>query len=184
MKNRDISNKIINSFYVVGINEIKLQKYNNTNFNDELLRFIQKIDILHTNFIIKNDRFDRPNETWLRVINSPNFWLRFQYTDYYTEPITDLRISECDYHSSDNFILFSRKLYQEGYRPVKLTKHENTTNNIKDIPLISQEERTFQKLNDKYILIPSEYNCKISLNLPTKKKLLYFLYVGKLIFCL
>ena len=182
MRKSDIPNKIINSFYVVGINELKHQRYNITNMNDESLRFIQNVDILYTNFIIKNDRFDKTNETWLRVLNSPNFWLRFQYTDTYTDPITDLRIVECEYHSSNNYILLTRKLYLEGYRPVKLTKHENTTNNIKDIPLITQEEKTFQKLDNKYILIPSEYNSKFSLNLPIKKKAALLLVCRKTCF--
>jgi hypothetical protein len=125
------NNKIIKSFYVVGINELKLQRYNITNNIDEPLRFIQKIDILNTNYNIKNERFDKLNEKWIRVLNSPNSWLRFEYSDHYLEPITDLRIAECDYHSSNNYILLPRKYYQEGYRPVKLIKHENITNNLK-----------------------------------------------------
>ena len=170
MRKSQVNNKIIKSFYVVGINELKLQRYNITNNIDESLRFIQKIDILNTNYNIKNERYDSLNEKWIRVLNSPNSWLRFEYSDHYLEPITDLRIAECDYHSSNNYILLPRKYYQEGYRPVKLIKHENTTNNIKDIPRISQEERSFQKLDERYILIPSEYNSKFSLSLPTKKK--------------
>ena len=182
MRKSDIQNKIINSFYVVGINELKLQRYNITNMNDESIRFIKKIDILNTNYIIKNDKFDRLNEKWLRILNSPNSWLRFEYCDDYLEPITDLRIAECDYHSSNKYILLPRKYYEEGYRPVKIMKHENTTNNIKDIPIISVEERSFPKLDERYILIPSEYNSKFSLNLPTKKKAALLLVCRKTCF--
>ena len=182
MKQNLYENKIVKSFYVVGINELKLQKYNITNNNEESsLRFIQKIDILCGNLNIKNNRFDRQNETWLKVINSTNYWIRLQYTDSYTDPITDLRICETNYYSEE-YLLLPRNLYNNGYRPVKITKCENNINDIKDFPNVAQEERSFQLLDDKYLLIPSEYNSKTSLNLPSRKKAAFLLINRKTCF--
>ena len=182
MRASQTPNKIIKSFHVVGIDQLKLKRYNITNMNDKTtLRFIDNMDILNTNLNIKEDKFYKANETWLRVLNNPNFWLRFQYVDNYTDPITDLRLCECDYYSKE-WLLMPKNLYDNGYRPIKLIKYQNITNNIKDFPSISPEERNFNKLDDKHILIPSHYNSKCSLNLPTKKKGLLLLISRKTIF--
>lgn len=182
MKSSKTPSKIIKSFFVVGINEIKLQRYNIENNNDsQQLRFIQKIDIINTNLNIKKDRLDTSTVKWLRVLNTSNFWIRFSYINNYTDPITDLRIQLCDYYS-EKYLLLPRNLYENGYRPVKLTKYQNITNNIKDFPDVAREERTFPKLDDKFVLVPAEYNSKNPLNLPTKKSGALLLISRKTIF--
>ena len=52
--------KIINSFLVVGINELKLQKYSNFLSPEEepQLLFIQNINIVYTNITTKRDFFE------------------------------------------------------------------------------------------------------------------------------
>ena len=158
MRASQTPNKIIKSFYVVGINELKIQRYNITNMKDTTtLRFIDCMDILNSNLNTKEDKFYKTNETWLKVLNNQNVWLRFKYVDNYTDPITDLRLCECDYYSNE-WLLMPRNLYSNGYRPIKIIKYQNITDNIKDFPPISPEERSFNKLDDKHILIPSKYN--------------------------
>ena len=182
MSSNKTQNKIIKSFFVVGIDETKIQIYSNANINDEIyLRFIQNIDIINSNINIKNDRYDAKNEKWLRIINNPNSWLRFQYTENYTNPITDIRIQECDYYTQE-YLLLPRYLYENGYRPVKITKYQNQTNNIKDIPKIIPEERTLTKLDKDYVLVPVENDAKFSLSLPTKKSAALLLVCRKVIF--
>ena len=182
MRASQTPNKIIKSFYVVGINELKIQRYNITNMKDTTtLRFIDCMDILNSNLNTKEDKFYKTNETWLKVLNNQNVWLRFKYVDNYTDPITDLRLCECDYYSNE-WLLMPRNLYSNGYRPIKIIKYQNITDNIKDFPPISPEERSFNKLDDKHILIPSKYNAKNYLNLPTKKNGLLLLISRKTIF--
>ena len=181
MKPSKTLNKIINSFYVVGINEMNIQKYNDSNINDESsLYFIQKMDIINTNINIKKDVYNESNQKWIRL-NASNIWLRLHYSDCYTDPITDLRFQECDIYSDGNLLLPSN-LYKNGYRPIKIIKYENATNNIKDAPKINQEEITFPKLNDKFVLVPSEYNTKIFFNLQNNKKASLILICRKTIF--
>ena len=181
MKSSKTPNKIIKSFCVVGINELKLQKYNLENNDEPSMRFIEKIDIINTELNTKNTRYDTSNIKWLRILNNSNYWIRFQYTNNYTNPITDLRIHQCDYYQ-EKFILLPRNLYDNGYRPVQLTIYENMSNDMKDIPEVTKEERSFKKLNDKFVLIPAKYNHKHSLNLPAKKEAVVLLICRKTIF--
>ena len=177
MKPNKTLNKIINSFYVIGINELKLQKYNTPNINDEqTFHFIQKMDILNTDADIKKSEYDKLEQRWIKL-NTSNYWLRLEYSDNYTDPITDLRIQECDYYLEENLLL-PLNLYQNGYRPIKIIKYENLTN----IPKINQEEISFPKLNDKYVLIPSYYNSNIPLNIINNKKATVILICRKTIF--
>ena len=178
MKSNKNTNKIINSFYLVGIEEVKIKKYKN---DEKPLRFIEKMDILNTNLNIKNTRYDLSNQKWLRILNTSHFWLRFQYSDNYENPITNIRIYECDYYSKD-YLLLSMNLYNNGYRPIKSINYESSSNDIKDFPKIAQEESFFPKLDSKYVLIPSEYNSKNSLNLPTPKKAALLLICRKTIY--
>ena len=182
MKSNKTPNKIIKSFYVVGINNVKLQRYNIENNNEsQQFRFIQKIDIINTNLNIKRDRFDTSTAKWLRVLNTSNFWVRFSYINNYDDPITDLRIQLSDYYS-EKYLLLPRNLYDNGYRPVKLTEYQNITNNIKDFPEVEREERSFPKLDDKFVLVPAEYNSKDPLNLSIKKRAVLLLISRKTIF--
>ena len=178
--NNNENNKIIKSFLVVGLNETKIQRYSNSD-NDIIPRFIQKIDILITNLDFKIDRNDSSkNEKWLKIYKNPNSWLRFQYQEDYINPITDIRIQECDYYKE--YLLIPKKLYDDGYRPVKILKFKNITNNIKDCPKIAQEERSLQKLDKDYIIAPIEYDTKYYLNLPNNKKAIILLICRKTYF--
>lgn len=117
---------------------------------------------------------------WLKIYKNPNSWLRFQYQENYINPITDLRIQECDYYKE--YLLIPKKLYDDGYRPVKILKFKNNTNNIKDCPKIAQEERSFPKLDKDYIIAPIEYDTKYYLNLPNNKKAVILLICRKTLF--
>ena len=178
--NKIEKNKIITSFLVVGLNETKMQRYSNSE-NNIIPRFIQNIDILITNLDFKIDRNDSSkNEKWLKIYKNPNSWLRFQYQENYINPITDLRIQECDYYKE--YLLIPRKLYDQGYRPVKILKYKNNTNNIKDCPKIAQEERSLPKLDKENILASIEYDTKYYLNLPNNKKAVILLICRKTLF--
>ena len=182
MEKRKIPNKIIKSFYVIGVNEKKPQKYDITDIKDEIsLRFIQNIDVISVNIKMKNDKYESENEKWIKIPNSTNYWLRYEYIDSYIEPITDLRIHECDFFS-DKYLLLPRNLYDIGYRPAKLTKFDNTSNDINDFPKIVHEERSLSQLNDKYVLVPLEMDSKSKLNILNKKKFPILLICRKPIF--
>ena len=164
--------KIINSFLVVGINELKLQKYTNllSSTEESQLLFIQNINIVYTNIITKRDFFEINSEKWMRILNNQNVWLRFQYEVSYIEPITDLKIQECDLYNKD-YLILSKDLYDEGYRPIPVMylNFKNINIDFKSIPNIKPEQRSFPKLDKKSILIPIKYNIKHILNLPCKK---------------
>ena len=175
------NNKIIKSFLVVGLNETKIQRYNNSE-NDIIPRFIENIDILITNLEYKNDRNDSlKNEKWLKIYKNLNSWLRFQYKEEYINPITDIRIQECDYYYKE-YLLIPRKLYDDGYRPVKIIKYKSNNNNIKDCPKITQEERSLPKLDKDYVIAPIEYDIKYYLNMPNNKKAVILIICRKTLF--
>ena len=164
--------KIINSFLVVGINELKLQKYTNllsSNEESQLL-YIQNINIVYTNIITKRDYIEINSEEWKKILNNQNVWLRFQYESSYDDPITDLKIQECDLYNKD-YLLLSKDLYDEGYRPIPVMylNFKNINIDFKSIPNIKKEQRSFQKLDNNNVLIPINYNIKNIFNLPSKK---------------
>ena len=163
------SRKIINSFLVVGIKEF--QKYNLSQTNeDSQLTFIQNINIINTNIQTRRDHLELKNEKWLKTLNNANCWIRFQYENSYINPITDLQIQECDIYGKE-YLLLPKKLYDEGYRPIPIISHifKDKNINIKEIPGIIPEQRSFPKLDSNNILLPIFYNCKNILGLPSKK---------------
>ena len=163
------SRKIINSFLVVGIKEF--QKYNLSQTNeDSQLTFIQNINIINTNIQTRRDHLELKNEKWLKTLNNANCWIRFQYENSYINPITDLQIHECDIYGKE-YLLLPKKLYDEGYRPIPIISHvfKDKNINIKEIPGIIPEQRSFPKLDSNNILLPIFYNCKNILGLPSKK---------------
>ena len=163
--------KIINSFIVVGVNELKLQKYNLLSSSEESqLFFIQNINLVMTNIIINKEYFEFKNEKWIRILNTKNFWLRFQYDSSYINPITDLKIEECDIYDKNNqYILLSKELYDQGYRPLPILSLNIKNFDARAIPQIIPEKTSFQKLDSKYVLIPYIYNCKNILKYQAKK---------------
>ena len=175
------SDKIIKSFHVVGISELKLQKYNLESYEEQQSNYLQKMDIIVANLNIKNNRYDTSNEKWSKIIKTENCWIRFQYSNIYIDPITDFKILQCEIYSS-KYLLLPKTVYNIGYRPVKIIKYDNIVSNIKDLPKISEEERTFPSLDNKYVVVPYEYDCKLILNLPTKKKAAMILICRKTTF--
>jgi len=163
--------KIINSFIVVGVNELKLQKYNLLSSSEESqLFFIQNINLVMTNIIINKEYFEFKNEKWIRILNTKNFWLRFQYDSSYINPITDLKIEECDIYDKNNqYILLSKELYDQGYRPLPILSLNIKNFDARAIPQIIPEKTSFQKLDSKYVLIPYIYNCKNIFKYQAKK---------------
>ena len=162
--------KINKSFLVVGTKEI--QKYNlSTGVEEPQLSFIQNVNIFITNIQTKKDHLELKNEKWFKILNNSNGWIRFQYETSYINPITDLQIHECDLYG-DKYLLLPIKLYDEGYRPIRIMYYKFKSKNIdfSSIPNIIPEERSFKRSeNSSNVLIPINYNCKNILGLPTKK---------------
>ena len=162
--------KIIKQFLVVGTKDF--QKYNILSANEESqLSFIQNINILITNLPTKKGHLELKNEKWFKISNTSNCWIRFQYETIYSNPITDLRIYECDTYGNQ-YLLLPKKIYDQGYLPVPVMSHNFNNKNIdiKEIPNIIPEERHFKKSeNLLYICIPINYNCKNILGLQIKK---------------
>ena len=162
--------KINKSFLVVGMKEI--QKYNlSPGIEEPQLSFIQNVGIFITNLQAKKDHLELKNEKWIRILNNSNSWIRYQYETSYINPITDLQIHECELYG-DNYLLLPIKLYDEGYRPIRILyyKFKSKNFNLSSIPNIIPEERSFKRTeNSLNVLIPINYNCKNILGLPTKK---------------
>ena len=97
--NKD-NGRIIQSFFMVGLNEAKITNYCD---EDNQLDFLQKIDIYKSQVEIKTPIF-RPNknEKW-QAINK-NTWLRFEYNSSYEKPITGLKIIDCEILSEDYLV--------------------------------------------------------------------------------
>ena len=174
--------KIINSFLVVGINDVKLQKYNLISSKEESqLFFINNINIIITNLLTNRDYYELENEKWIRISNTKDCWMRFQNDSSYINPITDLKKVDCNiYDKNKDFLLLSKELYDEGYRPVPCMAIK--TNNLSEIPRIQSEQRSFQKLDSKYVLIPSYYNCKNILKPQSQKPAIVLLINRKIKF--
>lgn len=92
--------RIIQSFFMVGLNEAKITKYCD---EDNQMEFLQKIDIFKSQVLIKTPVF-RPNknEKW-QAINK-NTWLRLEYNNAYEKPITGLKIIDCEILSEDYLV--------------------------------------------------------------------------------
>lgn len=166
------SKKIINSFLVVGINKEKLQKYNLLSTNEEpQLSFIQNIDMINMNVLIKKNNFEISNEKWIKILNNPYCWIRYQYETNYISPITHLQIFECDIYNKE-FLLLPKNLYDDGYRPAPITYYYSKNNKLdfREIPRVTFDRTSFNKLDKYNILIPMKYNCKNVFGLHNKNK--------------
>ncbi len=99
----DVNNgRIINSFFMVGLNEKKITKYRD---EETQMEYLQKIDIFLSNVAIKKSIFKpNKNEKW-QAINK-NTWLRLEYNSIYEKPITGLKIIECEVLSSEFLVNF------------------------------------------------------------------------------
>ena len=162
----DKEDKIIKSFFVAGLNEFKLQKY-----NEEInLRYIQNVDLLNIKLPTKNDRYDRKNEKWLCLSKNTNSWLRIQYTDKYNEPITELKMAECLYkpENNNNYLFLQKKYFDLGYMPISVSFFQNNNQNNDQFPLIKNEITDIIQHNEKYVKIPFECNVKKYIDLHLK----------------
>lgn len=93
--------RVIQSFFMVGLNEVKITKYND---EDNQTEFLQKIDIYKSQVVIKTPVFKpNKNEKW-QAINK-NTWLRLEYNNTYEKPITGLKIIDCEKLSEDFLVL-------------------------------------------------------------------------------
>jgi hypothetical protein len=91
--------RIIQSYFMVGLRENKIIKYHD---EENELDFLQKIDILITEDKIKVPIYKpKLNEKW-QAINK-NTWLRCEYNNFYSKPITGLKIIECQIQ--ENFLV-------------------------------------------------------------------------------
>ena len=165
----DDSKKIISSFYIVGCDLLNLQKYIKENKKDSSSKYIQNIDLLITDFFPNQNKIEKNNEKWIRMIKGSNTWFRIQYSEEYDSPITELKIVECN--SDEENILFPKNHLNKGYRPIiisKLFKKDNNINNENIIP-ISKEFSEITNYNENYVKIPINLNAKKYLELSGKK---------------
>jgi hypothetical protein len=102
--------KVIKTFCVVGLDEKKITKYRE---EDNANRFVQNIDIVQKDMKLNMDEL-RPNETekWSILNKSSNFWLRVQYSKVYSEPITGIKVIECEYESPEFLVLIKVLIYR------------------------------------------------------------------------
>ena len=158
----DEKNKIIKSFYIIGLNKSLIQKYND---NEMPPTFIQEIDIF-----VKDIPYDykplNEDEKWILLIKENNVWLRIKYNNNYATPITDFIMAECDYESPE-YLLLEKKYIDDQYYPVMVTfckDEKKNDQNESSYPIMS-EFTHFQKFSDVYVKIPSYLNVKDILNL-------------------
>ena len=172
----DEKNKIIKSFYIIGLNKSLIQQYND---NIKPPTFIQEIDIF-----IKDIPYDykplNENEKWILLIEEKNAWLRIKYNNDYINPITDLIIAKCDYESPE-YLLLEKKYIDNQYYPVMVTfcKDEEKSNQNKKLYPIISEFLNFQSFSDVYVKIPSCLNVKDFLNLSLDSKCVVLLISRK-----
>ena len=173
-------NKIIKSFFVIGLNQSLIQKYEE---EKNPPRFVQDIDIfvkaLPRNFISENN-----DEKYILLNEKNNVWMRLKYCDNYNSPITDLKIAECDYESPE-YLLLEKKYINENCYPLMVTYHKDNSDNNKDktenYPIFS-EFKFYKDYSDVYVKIPSELNIKTLLNLGVKSQGAIFLITRKYTF--
>ena len=179
----DIKNKIIKSFCVVGLNEEKLNYYNN---DDKSNIYIKNIDVLVKKLPINKNVYVKKGENeekWYRVMKGSDTWLRVQTTKEYNTPITDFRIIGCKCDEKENCLLLDKKHFNANYYPIRATIIKDDEDNNPT----SNESKIHDQINDYRILdeyipvnfhqykednnlikIPKEFNLKNIMNLPVK----------------
>ena len=176
-------NKIIKSFFVVGLNPAKLNNYNEENDEEKAPKYIENIDILIKKISTKENTFNRDNkfeEKWYRVIKDSDTWLRVKFSKEYNKPITDFKIIGCNYDDTGNFILLEKKHINEMYFPIEVTyieensenkdNNDNEENTISVLSELNLKDIKNDKEEKKYIKIPKKYDLKKIMNLPVKKE--------------
>ena len=156
-------NKIIKSFYVIGLNESLIQKYDD---NAKTPCFVQDMDILVKD-LPHNYKPLNEDEKWILLIKEKNVWLRIKYNNNYVSPITELIMVECDYESPE-YLLLEKKYIDDKYKPINviLFKDEEKNEENETFPIMN-EFGLHKEYSDVYVKIPSYLNVKELLNLST-----------------
>ena len=166
----DERNKIIKSFFVIGLNENLIQKYEE---DSNPPRFVQDIDILVKD-LPKNYSPESKDEKYILLNEKKHVWLRIQYSENYNSPITDLQIAACDFESNEYLLLEKRYINENSY-PMMVSFHkDNSENNNKNYPIFG-EFKLVQDYSDVYVKIPSELNIKHLIHLGIKSPCAIFL---------
>ena len=156
-------NKIIKSFFIIGLKDTLIQKYD----DNENIKFVQNVDIfikdLPYNFKPSNEE-----EKWKLLIKEKNVWLRIKYTYEYKTPITDFLLAECFYDSPE-YILLEKKYIDEQYRPIMISTYkedkDNKVNNQNELYSIMKEYESHKFFSEIYVKIPSYLNINEILNI-------------------
>ena len=177
----DERNKIIKSFFVIGLNESMIRKYEEE--EESSTRFVQDIDILVQD-LPKHYTSENSDEKYILLNEKKHVWLRIKYSLNYHSPITDLQIAECDYESKE-FLLLEKRYIDENCYPMMVTYHkkdineseienDENKNKVVTFPIIS-EFKFHKEYSDVYVKIPSDLNIKNLIHLPMKSPCAIFL---------
>ena len=171
MKNElDERDKIIKSFFVIGLNESLIRKYEE---DSNPPRFVQDIDI-YIKELPKNYKSTDNDEKYILLNEKKNVWLRIKYSENYNSPITDLRIAECEYESNEYLLLEKRYINENSY-PMMVTFHKNNNEDESKNYSIFSEFKYVKEYSDVYVKIPSELNIKHLIDLGIKAPCAIFL---------
>ena len=153
----DERNKIIKSFFVIGLNENLIRKYEE---DSNPPRFVQDIDILVKD-LPKNYSPENQDEKYILLNEKKHVWLRIKYSENYNSPITDLQIAACDFESNEYLLLEKRYINENSY-PMMVTFHKDNKDNLDDnnnktenYPIFG-EFKLVQDYSDVYVKVPSE----------------------------
>ena len=168
----DERNKIIKSFFVIGLNESLIRKYEN---DSNPSRFVQDMDILIKE-LPNNFKSENKDEKYILLNEKKHVWLRIQYTENYNSPITDLQIAACEYESKEYLLLEKRYINENSY-PMMVTFHKDNDekgNKTEKYPIFS-EFKFVKDYSEVYVKIPSELNIKHLIDLEIKAPCAIFL---------
>ena len=156
-------NKIIKSFFIIGLKDTLIQKYD----DNENIKFVQNVDIFIKD-LPYNYKPSNEEEKWKLLIKEKNVWLRIKYTYEYKTPITDFLLAECFYDSPE-YILLEKKYIDEQYRPIMISTYkedkDNKVNNQNELYSIMKEYESHKFFSEKYVKIPSYLNINEILNI-------------------
>ena len=168
----DERNKIIKSFFVIGLNESLIRKYEE---DSSPPRFVQDIDILIKE-LPKNYTPENTDEKYILLNDKKNVWLRIKYSENYNSPITDLQIATCEFESNEYLLLEKRYINENSY-PMMVTFYKNNSENKDKTENYSifSEFKFVKEYSDVYVKVPSELNIKHLIHLGIKAPCAIFL---------
>lgn len=163
----ELKNKIIKSFYTVGLNEEQPTLYNE---DDKPNLYIQNIDILIKKISINKNTYTKNQEKWLRILKDTDSWFRIQYSHDYHTPITDFKIIGCNLDEKENCLLIDKKFIDENYYPIRVTNtnNDNDSKNDVDIGILTEYIPDKSQIIDNFVKIPKEFNIKEIMKLSLK----------------